>query len=384
MESVFKICKKLLIKEPFYGLFLLNINKRFSEKIQTAAVGIEGINPILLINKEFWKSLDEDMAIAILKHEVSHLMFGHLTEAWTYLRKENAELLNIAADTEINGYIPKLQKDPYCYPDKFGMEKGKGTLYYYDKLRQMQNNQGGGPGQGGGGEFGQTLDDHSTWEDMTEAERQLVQQQIDRIAKQTAEQLKRNHGRIPGEFMDYIEELFKVKPRIFNWKSYFRRFLGSVIDIELKKTRQRENIRFPEASGTKHRRKSQIFVVVDTSGSISEKDLCDFFSEIHHIYKSGVVIDICEIDTKINRIYRYNGKWDMKASGRGGTILSESISYVNEHRRDYTSCVIFTDGYCDVDFKIYVDNMWIIASGGYEQKYPGKTIYIDGKNSGQN
>ena len=29
--------------------------------------------------------------------------------------------------------------------------------------------------------------------------------------------------------------------------------------------------------------------------------------------------------------------------------------------------------------------MWIIASGGYEQKYPGnKTIYIDGKNSGQN
>ena len=383
MESVFKICKKLLIKEPFYGMFLLNINKRFSDKIKTAAVGIEGINPVLFINKEFWKGMSEEMQLAILKHEVGHLMFGHLTDNWAYLRKENAELLNVAADCEINGYIPELQKDPYCYPDRYGMEKGKGTLFYYDKLRKDQ--QGKGPGTGESNELGETLDDHSTWEEMSEAERQLAQQQIDRIAKQTAEQVKRNQGRIPGEFMDYIKELFKIKPRLFDWKSYFRRFLGSVIDIELRKTRKKENIRFPEASGTKHRKKSQIFVVVDTSGSISEKDLCDFFSEIHHIYKSGVVIDICEIDTKINRIYRYNGKWDMKASGRGGTILHDAINHLNEHRRDYTSCVIFTDGYCDVDFTPYVNTMWIIASGGYEQTYPGnKTIYIDGKNSGQN
>ena len=70
MESVFKICKKLLIKEPFYGLFLLNINKRFSEKIETAAVGIEGINPVLYINKGFWAGLNETMQLAVLKHEV--------------------------------------------------------------------------------------------------------------------------------------------------------------------------------------------------------------------------------------------------------------------------------------------------------------------------
>ena len=316
MESVFRICKKLLIKEPFYGLFLLNINKRYSDRIETAAVAVEGINPVLLINKDFWKGLPEEMAISVLKHEVSHLMFGHLTEAWAYLRKENMELLNVACDNEVNSYIPALQTDPYCYPASYGMENGKGTLFYYDKLRQMQNNQGGGPGQGGGGEFGQTLDDHSTWEEMTEAERQLVQQQIDRIAKQTAEQVQRNQGTIPGQFRDYIDELFKVKPRIFDWKSYFRRYLGSVLDVELRKSRKRENIRFPDASGTRHKRKSQIFVVVDTSGSISPTDLCDFFSEIHHIYKAGAVIDICEIDTKIQRIYRYNGKWDMTASGR--------------------------------------------------------------------
>lgn len=382
MESVFRICKKLLIKEPFYGLFLLNINKHYSDKIKTAAVAVEGINPVLLINKDFWKGLPEEMAVSVLKHECSHLMFGHLTEAWAYLRKENMELLNVACDNEVNSWIPALQTDPYCYPARYGMENGKGTLFYYDKLRQLQGNQGKGPGSGQSGDFGQTIDDHSTWEDMTEAERQLVQQQIDRIAKQTAEQVQRNQGSIPGQFKDYIDELFKVKPRIFDWKSYFRRYLGSVLDVELRKSRKRENVRFPDASGTRHKRKSQIFVVVDTSGSVSPKDLCDFFSEIHHIYKAGAVIDICEIDTKIQRIYRYNGKWDLQAHGRGGTILSDAVNHINNHRRDYTSCVFFTDGYCDVDFKIYVDSMWIIASGGCEQKYPGKVCYIN--NSGQN
>ena len=182
--------------------------------------------------------------------------------------------------------------------------------------------------------------------------------------------------------MDIIDELFKVKERLFNWKAYFRRYLGSIIDVEIKKSRKKESVRFPDAAGIKHRRKSKVFVIVDTSGSISHTDLGDFFSEIHHVYKAGAVIDVCEIDTKINRIYPFNGKWDMKASGRGGTILDDAINYFNEHRRDYTSCVIFTDGYCNVDFKIYGDSMWIIASGGSKQKYPGKTIYIN--NSGQN
>lgn len=59
--------------------------------------------------------------------------------------------------------------------------------------------------------------------------------------------------------------------------------IGTILDVELKKTRKKESIRFPDASGLKHKRKSNICVVVDTSGSVSDKELCDFFSEIHHV-----------------------------------------------------------------------------------------------------
>lgn len=379
MDSVFKICKKLIIKEPFYGLFLLNLNKRFDKNISTAGVTIDGINPILLINEQWWKSLDEEMAISVLKHELMHLMFGHLTENWDYLRKENSQLLNMAFDCQINSNIPKLQQEPYCFPARYHLADHQGSLYYYEELRKQ--NPSGNNGDGSGSSH-QTLDDHSIWKEMSEAQKELAKQQIHGIAKQVTEQVKRTQGTIPGEFKEIIDELFKIKPRIFDWKKYFRRYLGSVIDVELKKSRKKESIRFPDASGIKHKRKAQIFVIVDTSGSISSTDLCDFFSEIHHIYKAGTVIDICEIDTKINRIYRYNGKWDLQASGRGGTILEEGFTYFNDHRRDYTSCVVFTDGYCDVDYKINGETMWIIASGGCEQKYPGKVCYI--KNSGQN
>lgn len=373
MDSVFKICKQLIITESFYGLFLLNLNKRFDSRCQTACVTIEGINPLLLINRDWWYGLSDKMKIAVLKHECSHLMLGHLTNNWDYLRRDKPDILNKAMDCEINSYIPDLQVHPYCYPSFFGLEDRKGTLYYYEALYKKGDDSSS---------EGETLDDHNMWGDLSDAKRELVKQQINNIAKHTAEQVKRSRGHIPGEFQEIITELFKPKERLFNWKAFFRRYLGSVIDVEIKKSRKKESVRFPDASGIKHRRKSKIFIVVDTSGSISQKDLCDFFSEIHHVYKAGAIIDICEIDTRINRIYQYTGKWDMKASGRGGTVLTDAINHFNENRREYTSCVIFTDGYCDVNFKIHGDAMWIIASGGLKQSYPGKTIYIN--NSGQN
>ena len=373
MDTVFKTIKNLIIKEPFYGLFAMGLNKRFDTSTKTAAVAIDGINPILLINRDFWYKLDDNSKEDIIRHELNHILLQHLTGNWEYLRNDNATTLNKSMDCECNSYIPGLQKDPWCYPHRYGLENSKGTLYYYEQLTKDPNK-----GKGPDGEEPQLIDDHSQWQDgnVSDAQKQIIQQQIDSHAKNTAEQVQKNCGSIPGQFKEYIDGLFKVKPRIFDWKQYFRRYLGSIIDVELKKTRKKESIRFPDCAGIKHKRKSQILVVVDTSGSISTNDLCDFFSEIHHIYKAGAVIDIIENDTKIQRMYRYNGKWDLQASGRGGTILNDAVDYYNSHRRDYSSCVFFTDGYCDVDFKIHGDNMWIITSDGQRQRYPGKTIYI--------
>ena len=79
MDTVFKTIKNLIIKEPFYGLFVMGLNKRFDSNIDTAAVAIDGINPVLLINRDFWYGLNEEERESIIKHECGHILLQHLT-----------------------------------------------------------------------------------------------------------------------------------------------------------------------------------------------------------------------------------------------------------------------------------------------------------------
>lgn len=308
----------------------------------------------------------------------------------------NREIANIAMDCEVNQWIDphKTYLGKYFYPDSIQAPPALGSREYY---RLIINNKTSlkvqyVPGNGNGDSMidpqslnGQSVDDHSKMQNdgdtgfdgLTDAERELISHQIDHIAKNTAEQTLKQRGTVPGCFKEYIEGLFKQKSPVFNWKKYFRRLIGTQISIDLKKTRKKESIRFPDSSAVKYRKKSKIFVAIDTSGSVNDKELCDFFSEINHILRANVDVDICECDTGIGRIYKYTGKWDGSISGRGGTDFTAPIEYFNEHR-DYTTMVYFTDGYAPIP-SIRVRNnqiIWIITSGGQHQDYPGRAIYI--------
>lgn len=71
MASFEKIAKKLMVKEPFYGLFLLTLNKEETKDIPTLGVCLEGINHKLLINPDFWNKHTDDQQVALLKHELN-------------------------------------------------------------------------------------------------------------------------------------------------------------------------------------------------------------------------------------------------------------------------------------------------------------------------
>lgn len=352
--------RKLLIREPFYGLFLMSLNKYFDDTIETACVRLKGINTELAINPKFWESLSDNAEIAILEHETLHIVMKHLTMQADFPNKKH---FNIASDAEINGYIENLPPGAIL-PENYGLPRTMGTKYYYENIPEDKDDP--------------PLDQHN-WDDfqnLSDAEKQLVENQIDHVAKQSAEQVQKMNGKIPACLSDYIGKLFKKKERIFNWKAYFRRMIGTIQDIELRKTRKRESIRFPDASGIKHKRKSNICVIVDTSGSVSDKELCDFFSEIHHVWKAGACVTIIENDAAIGRIYQYNGTWDGKCTGRGGTVFNEAVDWYNNHRKDFNTLIFFTDGYVDLDFNIMGESIWVITSDGCKQDYPGKTLYI--------
>ena len=375
--------KKVLIENSFYGIFLLGFSKIVDESVETACVRRKGINCELVINPKYWETQDDTQQINLLLHEVHHIVFQHMF-MWDSF--PNKQVLGLAADCEVNSYLSNLD-NTWIVPSLWQLPDKQGTKFYYENILKQGSpqQQSGGSGNGNNSQNNnsnlKTKDDHSQWkkdfQDCSDAEKQLIQNQINQQIKSAAEQTIKMRGTIPAELQDIVNDLLKVKPRIFDWKAYFRRMLGSIYDINLKKTRRKESIRFPGAAGIKHKKKVSILVAVDTSGSVNKKELEDFFSEITHIYKAGARITILECDSKISANYEYTGKWDGTVHGRGGTDFKPVIDYYRKNIKDYAALVYFTDGECSIPDNVPRDTIWVITSAGdHEKTYPGRTLFI--------
>ncbi len=395
MTTIEQIVKKLLIKEPFYGIFLLGLRREFGNKCQTACVFRDGINVALCINEEFWNNLESDeMREAIIKHEVGHILFKHITMSENF---DNHTRFNYAADCEVNSNIPLLQQKPWVYPAGFNLANNLGTKTYYEQIdisdhspdSTFHNNNSDCPNPDKSGNQSDDQqsqidpsDSHASWKDfqnISEAEKELIEQQTDFLAKHTAEQVQKMCGNIPGQFKEYIDNLFKQKEPVFNWKAYFRRILGNSILMYLKNTRYKPSVRFPDSPGTILKSKPKVLVAVDTSGSVSDKELSDFFTEIQHLYKSGVQIDVVEFDTRIHTRFRYKGPKEIPINGRGGTDATEVFKLYNTDK-SYSTLVVFTDGYLSINHLKAQNVVWVITSNGSKQDYPGKAVYIPKEN----
>ena len=377
-----KAYKKLLIENPFYGLFLLGLSKVIDKSVETACVRKRGINCELVINPEYWETQDDIQQLNLLNHEIYHIVFQHMFMTPFF---KNHEVLNVAADCEVNSYLQNLD-NTWIVPSMFNAEPKLGTKVYYDIIMNQTpppSSQGGG-GSNSSNDLPNTKDDHSSWgkefQECSDAEKQLIQNQINSQIKTAAEQTIKMRGTIPAEMQAIVDELFKPKPRVFDWKAYFRRMLGSIYDINIKKTRRKESIRFPGAAGIKHKKKVSILVAVDTSGSVNDDELSDFFSEITYIYKAGARITILECDARISANYEYTGKWNGKVHGRGGTDFQPVIDYYGKNMRDYAALVYFTDGECSIPNNVPRDTIWVITSAGdHNKEYPGRTLFIPSK-----
>lgn len=365
LEDVSRIGRQLMIKEPFYGIFLSTLNKVTRTDLDTAGVSKLNINYQLAINPKFWGELDNDnKKIGLLKHELLHIAFNHLLDRSNF---PNHKLHNIAADVEINQYLtPEYYPTtdillPSTFPE-LSLPLKAGTKVYYDLLQQAYN-------QNTSETLNKLMNDddfHMTWEEfdnLSEADKKLIKSQIDHQIKSIAES-NRSQGFIPSELKDYIDNLFEITPPSYDWKAYFRRFFSSGIKVYTKKTRRKLNKRFIENPALKIKTKQNILIGIDTSGSVSEKDLIEFFNEIYHMHKSGVSITIAEGDADIHNIYEYKGKTPEFVSGRGGTNMNPFIEYFNQNRQ-YTNLIILTDGFIgDNTVKTFRPTLMVLCSNG--------------------
>ena len=373
LKDILKISRDIIMKEPFYGVFLSTLNRLETEDVPVAGVRRNGINMELGINPNSWPSLPHHLKYGILKHELLHVCFFHPITRDRYADKK---VFNIAADIEINQYIdPKYKEDGgFLEPELFDFPRNKGTDWYYKELMQMK---GKNPILD---QLLDQMDQHATWKNIegaSEHEKKLMQKQIEHQLKES-DKMAKSRGSLPHSIQELLDNLNKKEEAVIDWKAFFRRFVGGSTKYYTKKTRRKQSNRFDDSPGLKVKQKNHVFIAVDTSGSVSNAEFEEFMQQVHHIYKSGTEITLGHADADMAHVELYKGKQITERFGNGGTDFDPAIDYFNKHKSKYTSMVYFTDGECiPPTIKPHKPILWVISSRGKQLKsLPGLQIQI--------
>jgi len=382
-DQVARTTKSLIFTEPFYGLFLIGINKQYSDRIPTAGVSKHSIGMQLTINPDFYIDLSEDHRYGLIKHELLHIAFGHLLLRDLYT---DHKLFNIAADLEINQYIleSKLPTGGLLlssFPE-LNLPKKAGTKEYYRLLENAQED-------GSCPSLDSLMDQmdgnsqycHGTWNDfdeLPEADKKLVQKQIEHQLKESADTTVKKCGNIPGELADLIHKLTHIEPAKFDWKGYLKRFVGNSSIVYTKKLRRKYNKRYAANPGLKIKFKNHILVGVDTSGSVNNDELKEFFNELAHMTKTGHKITVAQCDTQLKSVKEFNPKHDWEIHGRGGTSFQPVIDHYNENKGAYTALVYLTDGEAYAPDDCPKNTLWCLSSiSQMNDELPGQVIKLN-------
>lgn len=401
LNEISKIATQLLLREPFYGHFLLGIPKELNTEIKTACVSLLGKSIIKLkVNPSFWQSLSESHRYGLIKHEILHLVMRHLFMQANY---SNKKLFNIACDLVVNQYIAEDQLPDGAilistFDDlkvQYGLELEplKSTDYYYRMLQPFTQQTVKYSKIGilkdlleGDNDH---MDKHAEWgefEAIDSATEKIMDYQLYNQVKSVVDRLKSSQvgmGHLPMQLVVYLENYLKSYVAKVDWKRELRKFATSSNSTYIKNTLRRPSKRYGTTPGIKIKRRNRLLVVLDTSGSVPVSDIETFFGELHQIWKLGAEVILTECDATINNVYTYKGVMPENIQGRGGTSFDPPIVLANQRIKP-DGIIYFTDGYAHPPkVKSRYSILWIITSTGINeennmestwQRLPGKKV----------
>ena len=356
---------KLVFDEPFYGHVLQSLNRRITNSIRTAAVILNKDQVGLVINESYFAdNLNENERVAVLKHEVLHLVFKHLYRNEKY--KEDRYLYNVAADLVVNQYIGKweLPKNAVTIMTfyEYRLNRFQSLDYYFEELKKIDALR-----------VKILLEDdffeaHQYWDDIeknSHTNSEIAAYNLDKIIIDSFDKASKlsSFGSLPNDVIQAISTIkYSFKSNI-DWRRSLKLFAQNSAKSCIKLTNKRLSKRFYTRPGIKIQRSEKILLALDTSASISNQEIEVFFSEVEKIYSLGTEVDLVECDAKIQAFYKYNGKIPDSICGRGGTNFDPVLQFLNEKKVNYDGCIYLTDGYGpEPKIKPIKKILWVINS----------------------
>ena len=354
---------------------VLSIGKvEMTDKIPTACTNGRDV----MYNPEFINTLNDKELNFVVLHEAIHKVYQHM-HMWKKLFKKNPQLTNMAADYVVNYAIYEADKDNSL------TELPQGGLFDL-KYADMTTKQIYDLLEESGEETRSGHDEHD-WEgaeQMTEEEVQVTERQIDQALRQ-GEVLR---GKMQGHGNRTIQEV--LKPKV-DWKEQLREFITSTCNSKDVSSWKRPHRRFigqdvymPSIIGESV---GNIVVGVDTSGSISAKEVQVFLSEL-----VGMCKDVNPQSVELLYWGHYvvghetydRGNYESllsstKVKDGGGTRAGCVSEYIRDKRLEPEAVIMLTDGWVEDSWGAPWNNpvLWVVTSNKIAPQ--GKTITLKEK-----
>lgn len=368
MDRLKKTRAKMLVRHPFFATLMMSMPMIETDEIPTAATDMKS----LYINPQFIASIDDDVLMFVIAHEIMHTALTH------GLRQQSRVQLrwNVACDYAINLILQdsKFKIWPQALLDGKYRDMSADTIYNLLTKEEDQQKQKGGKGQpqqGSGDQSqgagsGDDDDDYSgnnpaTGEpgnkhhspmlgDLKKPEGDGDQVAEDRLRKDIQQRvaqaaaIARMTGNMPGSLERFVSQV--LEPKV-PWYDTLRHLMTEFdkADEDWMHRNRRFSVYLPS-----DRSEDRLGIAVgigDTSGSIGNQELIDYGSEFIGIAEQTKPEEIRMVwaDTRVagEQVFEPGDDIDLKPQGGGGTDMRVPLKYAEQFEPRVV--VLFTDGY---------------------------------------
>jgi len=329
--------------------------------------------------RAFCEKLNDAELRFLILHENYHKLYRHLI-TWQHLQKDNPELANMAMDYVINLKLVADNDDNFatmtgelakgCFDVKY---KGWDTAKVFHDLKENPPPEG------------DSLDKHD-WDsakDMTAEEANELAKEIDEAIRQGA----MIAGKMGSGGDRELNEL--LQPQV-DWKQVLREFItetcaGRDYSSWRKPNRRYISMGIYMPSGVSEK-VEELVLAIDTSGSIGNRELSVFLSEVKAIAETvkPSAVRILYWDTEVCRAEKYemheldNIINSTKPEGGGGTTVECVPQYMTDNNVSPQACIVLTDGYLGGSWGQWTcPTMWCVLDNKSAKPDVGKVVHVN-------
>ena len=383
-DKIIKARVALQKTHPFFSYLALHLQPTEVEAKVVPTLGVDNQGN-LYYNPEFVNKMTQDEVKGVVCHEVMHIALEHLKG----LKGKDARVSNVAQDIVINdiilenqlqlpreGLLPhnheitingnikivKIDKKPWeqVYHElekKLPKEKQYGFDEHMRGDGDGKDDPKDGKGSGDGKDWKQIINEGYAYAKL--------------------------QGKAPAGMDRYVEELNYPK---LNWRQMLQKFIVREIPYDFCYTRpSKRSLACGVFMPSVTRESLEIGVALDTSGSMSPKDLKECLSETVGIVKaySNVKLTVVTCDAEVHTVGEVTSEEDvanLEIKGGGGTDFIPVFKWVEDNKPAMRLLIFFTDGFGSFPTDApQVKTLWCITQGGMElDKIPfGERVNLD-------